>query len=430
MVKQGKLPVWAAILINVNIVIGSAFYMSVQKITMASGFLAPLSWLSCGMLLFPLIVVFATLAMRYPEAGGLYVYPQKCLGEFWGFISGWGYFIGTLAGNAAVIHAFSKAFQKIEGAKPALATYGMSGINFDIALVVLFTIFNLFNIEFLTRIQVALTLVKITPMCIALLSVPFLFKFENIISAPVAWPGFFRSLPIVLFSYIGIEACCAVIDKIENGRKSAARVIFISFAIIMAIYCLLQVVLLGIHGAVKINPFLELLGKMTTNQAIITWGNSLINVAMLASFLAGFYGMFYYNNWNLYAMAQEDTILFSDFLKRKTRNDVPWVCVLAQSLLIIFLLYFGRKSYYLITMSDFGVIIAYLLSTISFLTLHRTSYGLLALLSCGVVGYVCIDGLYNSGFVYVIPFVGVLAIGLVAHYVHCLLKRNSLNKGL
>ena len=135
MIKESKsyIPLWVAIAININIVIGCAFFLSAPTLVNSLGIFAPFAWLMCGLILIPLIMVLAQLALTYPRAGGLYVYSTQSLGSFWGFVSGWGYFIGTSAANAAVIHAFSQALQK---------NMNLGGLYFDGALIIFFALLN------------------------------------------------------------------------------------------------------------------------------------------------------------------------------------------------------------------------------------------------------------------------------------------------
>lgn len=417
-----KIPAWIAIIINANIVIGSAFFLGAGKISAINGILGPVAWLVCGLILFPFVMVLARLATDYPQAGGLYVYSEKCLGSLWGFISGWGYYVGVVAANAAVIHAFSSELQKIAGPGNMLLSIGLSGIRFDIFLVFLFTIFNLFNIEFLERAQIAFVVLKSIPLLLVLGSLPFLFNSQNLVATSLDWSGLQTTIPWVFFAFIGVEACCAIVDKIQDGKRNASRVILASFVIITAIYTVLQFALLCIHGAVDINPFLAILPKLTSNQAIIDWGNSMVYFAIQSSFLGGFYGMFYFNNWNLYAMGKDHSILFSRYLVILNKGQVPWVCVLVQSLLVMIFLVVSGSNDYLVTMSDFGTAITYFLSVASFLTLYRSLTGFCALASCLVLMYICANNLVSAGLYNVVPFVVILAGGIVAHKVNEWLK--------
>src|SRR3954462_6536737 len=48
----------------------------------------------------------AQLAAEYPTSGGTYVYGRERLGEWWGFVAGWGFVIGKTASCAAMAITF------------------------------------------------------------------------------------------------------------------------------------------------------------------------------------------------------------------------------------------------------------------------------------------------------------------------------------
>src|SRR5205823_6784705 len=52
-------------------------------------------------------VASAQLAAQYPESGGTYVYGRERLGEWWGFLAGWGFVIGKTASCAAMALTFA-----------------------------------------------------------------------------------------------------------------------------------------------------------------------------------------------------------------------------------------------------------------------------------------------------------------------------------
>src|SRR4051794_41149000 len=49
----------------------------------------------------------AQLAAQYPTSGGTYVYGRERLGEWWGFLAGWGFVIGKTASCAAMALTFA-----------------------------------------------------------------------------------------------------------------------------------------------------------------------------------------------------------------------------------------------------------------------------------------------------------------------------------
>ena len=408
-----KLSLPLAILININVIIGGAFFISSGIIARKTGALAPLYWLLVGAILLPLVASLADLANKYPVAGGIYVYSERLLGSFWGFLSGWGYYIGTAAGNAVLLLAFRGRLADI-----GIGT-GIAPLTFDVLLVLLFSFLNLFNIEFLGRMQVLFTMLKIIPFMVVLVGAYALFSPENLTGAfNVSGAQLVDSIPLVLFAYIGVETCCAIGHLIKDGEKNASKAIYTSFGIIIAIYAIMQLCIVGIHGGGDVNPFLDILPRLTTNPSIIYYGNLSIQVAILSSFLGGYYSMFYANNWTLHKMASEDQIHFSGALTQMNKSNAPWGAVAFQTVLIIGLLALSRSIEDLTTMSDFGIVIAYLLSSLAFVVLQRNNgkiaIGLLSLASCSYLLYVCSTDLMRAGVQYLLPFIALLGLGVLS----------------
>ena len=52
-------------------------------------------------------VASAQLAAEYPTSGGTYVYGRERLGEWWGFLAGWGFVVGKTASCAAMALTFA-----------------------------------------------------------------------------------------------------------------------------------------------------------------------------------------------------------------------------------------------------------------------------------------------------------------------------------
>ncbi len=427
MAQHIKIPLWVAILINVNIIIGAAFFVVVPKISSSGGILAPVAWILCGLVLLPLVIVLAKLSQTFPSAGGLYVYSLKQLGPLWGFVSGWSYFIGSTAFNAIVIHAFCQDLQKTSLLASFFKLTHLNGLIFDFIVICFFTFFNLLNIKFLEGFQIGLIIFKIIPILAVILAVPFLYDLKDIAATSINFSNFLETIPLVLFAYIGIEACCSIADKIEDGKKNAPKVIFISFALVITIYTLLQLALLLIHGSSNTGSFLSIIPKLTSNPIFIMWGNYFIHLSILLSFLGSFYGMFYFNNWNLFAIAEEKHILFSSALIKLNKNETPWVCVIVQSVLAMLFLIFANKDYSLAVMGDFGTMIAYFLSVLAFLTLFKHLAGFLALISSCILIYLCTKNLFSYGLNYLMPFIGIIALGIFAHQLNEWLKKKHIN---
>lgn len=409
-----KISFWGAVVININIVIGAAFFLNAQTIQVASGVYAPLLWLMCGLLLAPLVAILAQLAARYPSDGGIYVYSEKILGRFWGFLSSWGYFIGTVAGNAVVVRAFSRYVQQVGFLQPLIHATGLPEMVIDLLVVFIFAFLNLMNVQFLERVQMFFTVLKLIPFILLIGGLVFLWGGGQIspILAPVDLSAVFTVFSPVLFGYIGIEACCAVMSKIDDTKYKPAHVLWVSFSLIILAYALLQAAIFLIFGQQNVNPFLSIASLLTHNQLIIEWINRLVYAALLCSFLGGFYGLFYYNNWNLYVLARDKILIGDAYLTKLNKNQVPWVCVLVQTLLLVLFLS-SSSDPYLMIISGFGGVLAYFLSAFAYVTLQRSFVGFLALVSCSILLYLTMVDLFQAGFLTLIPFLISVVVGLL-----------------
>src|SRR5689334_23550364 len=49
----------------------------------------------------------AQLAAEYPTSGGTYIYGRERLGDWWGFLAGWGFVVGKTASCAAMALTFA-----------------------------------------------------------------------------------------------------------------------------------------------------------------------------------------------------------------------------------------------------------------------------------------------------------------------------------
>ena len=189
-----KISLWMAILINVNIVIGAGFFLIAPRINQTAGMLSPLSWLLVGLALFPLALVLSKLSKIYPDAGGIFVYSDKALGSLLGFISGWGYFIGTAAGNAVLLQEFGSQLQVFGYTIPFV-----NKLTINLLFTGFFMVLCCMDIKILGRFQIGITILKTVPLLLIVGSAFLLFSSTNISTAPISVNGLIKGIPLALF---------------------------------------------------------------------------------------------------------------------------------------------------------------------------------------------------------------------------------------
>lgn len=74
----------------------------------------------------------AQLAAQYPTSGGTYLYGREQLGDWWGFLAGWGFVIGKTASCAAMALTFAAYAAPAGWQRPVAvaAVVGLAAVNY------------------------------------------------------------------------------------------------------------------------------------------------------------------------------------------------------------------------------------------------------------------------------------------------------------
>ncbi len=212
-------------------------------------------------------ICYSELAVNFPKSGGEYVYLTQAFGPTWGFMSGW---VSFFAGFSAPIAAAALAFSDYLGHfSPALkqdrpvVVFGSGEWAINLggaqvaasALVLLFTIFNCFGIKRVSRLQNALTGIKLLVIAaFIVLGIAIGRGDWHNFSAPAArWTStplpaqFAFSLFWIYVAYSGWNAATYVAEEIDNPSRTLPIALASGTALVAALYLALNVVF--IYGA-------------------------------------------------------------------------------------------------------------------------------------------------------------------------------------
>ncbi|MGW3867578.1 APC family permease, partial [Streptomyces sp. NPDC005047] len=150
-----------AVMIGLGSMIGAGIFAALAPAAHAAG-----SGLLIGLTLATVVAYCnatssARLAARYPASGGTYVYGRERLGEFWGYLAGWGFIVGKTASCAAM--ALTVGSYVWPGQAHAVA----------VAAVVALTAVNYAGVQksaMLTRVIVAVVLAVLAAVVVAALT--------------------------------------------------------------------------------------------------------------------------------------------------------------------------------------------------------------------------------------------------------------------
>ena len=141
MSSQYKLSLPAAVLININIMMGSGVFMNMVPLAKQAGLLSPLIYAAIGILMFPVVYSMSVLLRRYP-GGSFYTFGSHDINKFFGFFATWVYFTGKLASASVLIHFCTLILQSLI---PAFSV--VNALVLDTIIISLFAYLNMHNFQ-------------------------------------------------------------------------------------------------------------------------------------------------------------------------------------------------------------------------------------------------------------------------------------------
>lgn len=433
MKQTNKLSLLSAILININIMLGTGVFINVANLTALAGSLGAAVYVLVGILILPLILAFSHLLVIHP--GGTFYEFGARLSPVWGFISSWSYFTGKLATSAIGIHVFVTSIQHMS---PFFARYSPFGI--ELVILALFMVFNMFNLKTGRNINYYFIFLKFIPIVFVLCAALSLFNGENFTAESLLWTGIPSGIPLVLFAFAGFEASCSLSKQIENPEKNGPKAIFISYLITLVTVTSYQLGMFGILGSYlgtfgkdfqKVLPAV-VMNVFPQNASAQSFFTLLTLSGVAASALGASYGVIYANIWNLYTLAQRKDVFFASVIVRKNKYETPFVAVLVAGCIVLAYLtgltLLGGNLVPIQQISAFTVNIVYSISVVSFAAtcfFTKKANRLLALASiasCLLLGHAAYINALKFGFCSILAYLCVVLLGVTMFYV--LQKRN------
>ena len=295
---------------------------------------------------------YSELGINFQRSGGEYVYLSEAWGPAWGFVDGW---VSFVAGFSAAIAAAALAvsaylayfFPTLEvGHSDAsmlpLLSFGFLTIHLGgaqlvaCALVIAFTILNLFGVSEVAKLQNLLTGTKLIVICAFLLLGFSVGEGDwghfSQAAERTSTRGILAQLAIslvfVYYSYSGWNAAVYVAEEIDEPRKTLPiALVFGTLAVTMlfaALNCLYiyATPLEDMKGVLRI-------GSLAADNLFGPRTAGFFSAAMAASLLATVNAMCMIGPRVYYAMAK-DGAFFASAAKVHPRWKSPWVAVLYQ----------------------------------------------------------------------------------------------------
>lgn len=411
--------------------IGSGIFLLPSTLA-ALGGISFVGWACSTVGAFLIVLLFRGLSSHFPNTvGGPYAYTRTVLGEFFGFLVGWGYWISVWCTNAAIAVAFVGYLSVFI---PQIADNEILSIAFGVGALWLFSFLNFRDIVFVGRIQKLTTVLKILPLLligfVGLFYVDWsLLDFENL-SGETDFKAISQATTLTLFAYLGIESASITSHKIEKSEANVGRSGLIGFLLTAFIYILCSVVIFGLVNSAKLSqstaPFADASATFLGGYA-----EQFVALVALIATLGALNGWILIQGQIAYALAKDG--LFPAFFKKRNTAEVPYLGIVVSSLLATFLLIAKFSGSlvdvfsFMMNLSTLSALTPYFLSAVSlFIFIRRgkqPSKGMqiVAILS----GLFCLWMIYGVGIETVSLGVVLLLIGIFMFLLKMIYEKNS-----
>jgi len=184
----------------------------------------------------------AQLAAAYPRAGGTYLYGREVLGDWWGYLAGWGFMVGKTASCAAMALTFA-AYAAPEGwLKPVAAAV--------VVVVALVNCAGVTRTALLTRVLVSLVLVALVVASVACLAGGTSSHLAGWASPDHGLYGVLQAAGLLFFAFAGYARIATLGEEVREPERVIPRAIVMSLAGAVVVYAVVAVAVLSVLGPV------------------------------------------------------------------------------------------------------------------------------------------------------------------------------------
>ena len=332
--------------------VGAGIFSLPRTFASATGPLgAVIAWLIAGTGMYMLARVFQSLAERKPELdAGVFAYAKAGFGDYPGFLSAFGYWIGSCIGNVSywvLIKSTLGAFFPVFGEGNTVVAIVVASIG-----IWLFHFMILRGVQQAAFINTVVTVAKVIPIVVFIVILIFAFRMGlfrlNFYGAGLEG-GIFEqvraTMLVTVFVFLGIEGA-SVYSRYAKKRADVGAATITGFIVVTTLMVLVTL----LPYAVLMRPDVAVMRQpsmATVLEAVVgPWGAVFVSVGLLVSVLGA------YLAWSLICaevlFAAAKTKDMPSAFAKENKNKVPVVALWATNIvvqLIVITTYWSRDAF-------------------------------------------------------------------------------------
>lgn len=230
----------------------------------------------------------AQLAAAYPRAGGTYLYGREVLGDWWGYLAGWGFMVGKTASCAAMALTFAAYVAPDGWLRPVAAAV--------VAVLALVNCAGVTRTALLTRVLVSLVLVALVVAAVVCFRGGSSAGLDHVVSTgstDVGVYGVLQSAGLLFFAFAGYARIATLGEEVREPERVIPRAIVLALAGAVVVYVVIAVAVLSVLGgrgtADSVAPVADAVRATSSSWAVpvVRVGAAFASAGALLALIAG-----------------------------------------------------------------------------------------------------------------------------------------------
>ncbi|GLW99100.1 APC family permease [Microtetraspora sp. NBRC 16547] len=185
----------------------------------------------------------ARLAARYPAAGGTYVYGRERLGDFWGYLAGWGFVVGKSASCAAMALTIGSYLWPSQAHAVAVAAVvALTAVNYA----------GVHKSAWLTRAIVAVVLSVLATVAVTVAVSGEADATRLDIGSGATFGGVLQAAGLLFFAFAGYARIATLGEEVRDPARVIPRAIPLALGITLVVYTAVAVAVLAVLGGTSL----------------------------------------------------------------------------------------------------------------------------------------------------------------------------------
>jgi len=276
-VLQRKLNTFDVTNLVVGSIIGADIYVAAAIGAKLVGPSSLIVWLVAGFMAIVIALSFSHCAMLMPRVGGPYAYVKEVSGRFPAFEVGWALLLAEWFSLAVFPVAFAQYFVALV---PGIDPNGQVILKGVFILIIFLT--NAFGIKAAGKFNDILTIVKLAPLVLLMVSGLFFFAFNSSQVASNFQPfvtgdlgAFGQALVLIFWAYAGFEISTLPAEEVEKPERTIPKAIVLGMMIVIVFYLVTNFVIIGTVDQTSLSstpsPLIDSSSQIFGSLGVLSW---------------------------------------------------------------------------------------------------------------------------------------------------------------